>query len=104
MGSVTARPNKKGKAPSDPVKDRQIADRVARARVAKPPRGTEYYVACRELADRLGLDAGDVMDEFDDRAGTREYLGDVTRAEAEKLAMQDVLERFDRQAELPKAR
>lgn len=81
--------------------DRAIADRIARARTANPPRDTEWYERCGELALRLKLDPGDVFEEFDERAAVREYLADNgDRRESERLAFEDVRERFEKQGRL----
>lgn len=80
--------------------ERAVADRVSRARQAMPSRGAEWYERCGELAQRLGLNAGDVMDEFDERAGIREYDANVQRADAERLAWDDVEAYFTRQTGL----
>lgn len=80
--------------------DRAITDRVRRARLAQPPRGTEWYVAAGELAAEIGADVNDVLDDFDYHASVREYDGGVTRAEAERLGFEDVRERYTRQARL----
>ncbi len=84
----------------DPKLAAQIAranDRAARARAAQPPRGTEIYVLARELADKLGMDVNDVLDDHDERAACREYDGGIDRKEAERLAWCDVLSRYERQ-------
>lgn len=79
------------------AKQRQVDDRVRRARLASPPRGAEYYVACGELAQRVGADPGDVMDDLDHAAAVIEYEGNVSRQEAERLAMEQVRDRYERQ-------
>jgi hypothetical protein len=74
-----------------------LAARVAKARTSTPPRGTEYYVLAGELAALVGADVADVLDEFDERAGCREFVGGLDRAEAERLAWHDTEERYTRQ-------
>jgi hypothetical protein len=59
-----------------------------------------FHRRCRELADELELDVGDVLDEWDERAAVREYLGGTTRAEANRLALVDVEERLRPQRNL----
>ncbi len=86
--------------PAEQVKARQVADRVARAKAAHPPRGVEYYVLAGELAASLGADPGDIMDHFDERAALREYDGGLTRQEAERLGWQDCEEFYVRQRRL----
>ena len=84
----------------DPIaaaKARQVEDRVRRARIANPPRGAEYYVACGELARDVGVDPGDVMDDLDHAAACIEYEGNVSRQEAERIAMEQVRDRYERQ-------
>ena len=73
-----------------------LADRVARARAATPPRDPtgEHHEALGELARSRGLDAGDLVDEWSARAAAREYMGGVTRAEAERAAATDVIEAY----------
>lgn len=93
---MAARRPKAGMTPAD----RALADRISRARTATPPRGAEWYTRSAELAELVGADVNAVIDEFDERASVREYLGGVTRADAERLAFEDVRERFVRQGEM----
>lgn len=68
---------------------REVKLEVERARRNEPrPRGAEYFERARELADRLGLDAADVLEAFDVRATARGY--DCDRATAERLAWADL--------------
>lgn len=91
LGVAVKQPRK----PETP-KERAIADRVRRARAANQQRSAEYYERCGALAMALGVDPGDVFDEFDERAGAREFCGNTSRDEAERLAFLDVLERYER--------
>lgn len=83
----------KGKAdPREVVKQAQIDDRVRRARPpAEDPTGA-CHLAMSRLAHAHGLDAADLLEEWAERSSVREYLGGVTRAEAERLAVEDVRE------------
>lgn len=63
-------------------------------------RPTQYYVLAAELADETGADVGAIIDEFDERAACRQYLGAASRDEAERLAWGDVEQRFRRQERL----
>jgi hypothetical protein len=45
---------------------------------------------CIELARRLGLDATDVIERWQERAAIREYDGGQKRADAERDAFNDV--------------
>lgn len=75
---------------------RQIADRVRRARAADPPRDPLgiHFAALSALAQEHGFDLADMLDEFDERAAVRQYDAGVTRTEAERLAEEDVRERY----------
>jgi hypothetical protein len=74
------------------VHDRELAERIARARVKSPPQDPTgaCHCALAEIAQRCGRDVGDLVDEWHERAAVREYLGGVTRDEAERLAVADV--------------
>ncbi len=74
-----------------------LEERIKRARMATPPRPTHLYVLAAELAARVGVNPGDVMDDLDHAAAVREYDGGVTREEAEKAAWLEVEERYTRQ-------
>ena len=86
--------------PKEAAKAKQIEDRVRRARMASPPRGAPYYERCAELARAVGLDPCDVMDDWDEHAAIRQYDGNVSRDEAERLAFLDILDRYQRQRSL----
>lgn len=79
-----------------------VADRVARARAANPPRDPtgEHHEAMAELAERIGRDVVELLDVWDERAALREYEGEIVRAEAERLAVLDVIDLFDPQRRL----
>lgn len=84
------------------VADRVVADRVARSRRKDPrwdPMG-QYFDQCVELAREVGADVTDVYEEFGERSACRVYLGELSIAEAERLAMDDTRERFEKQGEL----
>jgi hypothetical protein len=70
--------------------------RAAAVRAADATRDPDgaYHRRCRELADLAGVDVSDVLDEWEERAAVREYLGETSRDEANRLAMADVIERL----------
>lgn len=53
-----------------------------------------------ELAERIGRDVVELLDVWDERAALREYEGEIVRAEAERLAVLDVIDLFDPQRRL----
>ncbi len=73
-------------------------DRVQRAKRSYPKvdRHGAYRELCIELAEETGGDVESIWEEFQERAGTRMYLGELEIEDAEKLAMDDVRERFRR--------
>ena len=98
MGAAKRKPP----TPAEVAKDRQIADRVARARAAEPTfdaRGV-YTAKLRELADDTGGDVGALLDEWIERSGIRLYDAGMTVADAERLAFDDVEARTRRQRAL----
>lgn len=74
------------------VHARELADRIARARSKSPPQDPTgaCHCALAEIAKQSGRDVGELVDEWHERAAVREYLGGVTRDEAERLAVTDV--------------
>lgn len=81
--------------------DRAIADAVARARSKRQTTSAEWYERCGELAKEHGIDTSYVLEEFEERAACRQYCNEaVTRDEAERLAFDDVRERFVKQTDL----
>jgi len=87
----------------DPLKatrDRQQEDRVRRARAGSPPRDERYYLACAELARDAGLEPCEVMDAFDEAAACIQYTTNVSRVDAEALAMEQMLTRYTVQRRL----
>ncbi len=78
---------------------RAIADRVARARAANPPRDPTgaCHAALADLAASTGRDIDELLEWFDERAGVREYDGNVSRDEAERAAVKDVVDICDPQ-------
>lgn len=55
---------------------------------ARPPKRDHALVI--ELAQKLGADVADAIDWYEDRAAQREYEGNVSREDAETLALLDV--------------
>lgn len=92
---------RKPKAVETP-KERAARDRVARAR-AKDPRWDAtgaYLERCVELARSVGADIEAVIDEHWERSAVRHYDGAMSIDDAERLAFDDVRERFERQGRL----
>lgn len=75
------------------------ANRTPPRQAADPPRDPtgEYHVKCRELADELGMDIGDVMDDWDHAAAIRQYDGNTIRDEANRLGFEDIAVMLRRQ-------
>jgi hypothetical protein len=67
----------------------QRAEAVRAADATRDPDGS-FHRRCRALADDLGLDVVEVLDEWEERAAVREYLGEAVRSEANRLAFADV--------------
>lgn len=84
------------------VKERQEQDRVMRARKANPPRDPsgEHHEAIAEIARAVGVDVSDMLDDWDHRAAVMEYDGYVSRAEAERIAVEDIRAMYVRQGKL----
>jgi hypothetical protein len=83
----------KGKAtPREVVHQAQIDDRVRRAMPPRVDPTGACHAAVAELARDHGLDPADLLEEAVERASVRQYLGGVTQAEAERLAVEDVRE------------
>ncbi len=100
-------PPKRKPAKLEGVKARNAAataDHVARIQRANNTSKLDdrFYVLARELADRLGVDAADVIEEFESRAAAREFGGGTTREAAETAAWSDTVERFTKQKEMPR--
>ena len=76
--------------------DRAIADRIKRAKAVKSPvdRSSDYHERLGELSRKLDLPIDCLIEEWSERAACREYLGGVSRSEAEELAFADVQERY----------
>ena len=72
-----------------------LADRVARARAATPPRDPtgEHHEALADIARRAGLDVVALLDAWDEIAAIKQYMGCADRALAEREAV-DELERL----------
>jgi hypothetical protein len=77
-------------------KERAAMDRVTRAKKSYPriDRHGAYRELCAELATETGADVVSIWEEFQERAGTRMYCGELEIEDAERLAMDDVRERF----------
>lgn len=80
-------------APKETPDDRAAKDRIRRGRPHK-----RDYLQCSELAYDYAVDLDDVLDQFDERAAVREYEGNVTRDEAERLAMLECWEFFKKRS------
>lgn len=76
----------------DRVHERELSDRIARARARNPPQDPtgECHEAIAEIAKECGRDVGDLIEEWHERAAAREYLGGATRDEAERAAVADM--------------
>lgn len=83
-------------APKERAKVSQQEDRVKRAVRGYPrlDRHSGYREACADLADETGANVEYVYEEWQERAGTRLYLGEMEVEDAERLALEDVRERF----------
>jgi len=53
-----------------------------------------YPQRLRELAAELGVQAMPLLEEWDERAAIREHVAGLTRADAERLAFEDVERRW----------
>jgi hypothetical protein len=82
------------------AEEKRIADRVARAKRGHSPvnRTSNYHEQLGELARECGVAVDLVIEEWSERAAAREYLGNVSRDEAEFLAMGDVRQRWRKSA------
>jgi hypothetical protein len=78
------------------AKERQVMDRVQRAQRSykRLDRHSGYREACADLAEETGANVEHVYEEWQERAGTRLYLGEMEVEDAERLALEDVRERF----------
>ena len=81
--------------PKEAAKAKQIEDRVRRAR--PQPVGAAYFDRCVELARAIGINPSDVVDEFTDRAEARQFSGNTSRDESERLAFLDLLDSYSKQ-------
>lgn len=77
--------------PQERVREREVADRVERARRADPPLATQWYVQAGELANQLGLDTAGVLDMFAEMVQLHVYAGSP-RDVAEPIAWQQTEE------------
>lgn len=77
--------------------------RAAAVGYAKPP-GSDptgaHHAACRDIADEAGVDVTLVVEDWSHRAAIRQYDGNVTQADAERLAVDDVREQYVKQLKL----
>jgi hypothetical protein len=85
VGSVRWRAMKRR---AETPNDRAVAARVAAARPESAP--TPGYVL--EALSELDGDTGELLDEWRERASIREYLGEQSRDEAERAALEDVVQ------------
>ena len=87
-------PKRKQPSPLEQVRQRQVADRAARARAAQPPRDPtgEHHDALCELAKRSGRDVVELLDLWDERAAVRTWEGEQDQLAAEREAVSDVRE------------
>ncbi len=88
---------KRLKRPKISPEESGLADAVRRATPpGSDPSGVHTEEICA-LSKRLGLDHVELLDAWSEHAALREYDGELSRAEAERLAVEDVRERFDPQ-------
>ena len=55
-----------------------------------------YRELIAELAEETGADVSSIWEEWQERAGTRLYLGELELEDAEQKALEDVRERYRR--------
>ena len=85
------------KAKQPTGKERQdalaLADRVARAKAASPPRDPtgEHHEALAALARERELDVVDLLDTWDERAAIYQYVAGADRPTAERQAAADLV-------------
>ncbi|MGL4445713.1 MAG: hypothetical protein ACRCU1_18965 [Alsobacter sp.] len=78
----------------------QLADRVARGKVAgRDPTGRHMAAVC-VLARRTKIDPLHLLDDWDERAAVREFEGGLSRALAEEGAVVDVESMTIKQTEM----
>jgi hypothetical protein len=77
-----------------------LQERIDKIRKSQVGHGVEYYVLAGELAARLGVDVGDVMDDFSHQAAIRQYEGGITMQESERLGWAATEEIYTRQRRL----
>lgn len=84
--------------PQETAKDRAIKHRLMTAKAKRSPvdRTSHYYEQLGEVARASDTPVDLVIEEWSERAAAREYMGGVSRDEAEFLAMDDVRQRFTR--------
>lgn len=73
----------------DGLTPKEAALRFAMAKAQPPKRNHDAVI---ELARELGADVADAIDWYEDRASQREYEANLPRADAERLALEDVRE------------
>lgn len=80
------------------AQDRIIRHRIKMAKQHHHPvdRTSNYHEALGDLSRSHGVPIDLLLEEWAERAAVREYLGGVSRDEAEFLAMDDVRHRFQR--------
>lgn len=69
----------------------ELQHETDRLRRMNAPLATQWYVMARELADRLGMNAGGVLELFAEMAHTYTYDGSA-REDAERRAWRDAVE------------
>ena len=75
-------------------------DRVQRARPAPAGYDPDVYADAAELARTHGVEPGAVFDELEERATARQLADNVSPMVAARLALVDMLERYERRRPL----
>lgn len=70
--------------------EQALQAKIAEARRRDPKLTASTIAALASLARETGQDYVAILDEWYERAAVREYLGNTTRAEAERHALDDV--------------
>jgi hypothetical protein len=84
------------------AEDRMLADRIARARKAMPPRDPtgEHHASCAAIARAAGADVADVLDAWDELAAVAQYERGTDRPTAEREAVEHVRQIYTKQGSL----
>jgi hypothetical protein len=82
------------------AEEKRIQDRIARVKKHRSPvdRTSNYHVQLGDLAKECGVTFDVAYEEWSERAAAREYMGNMSRDEAEFLAMDDVRQRWRKSA------